>query len=353
MIVLKSVAVILFNFIMYLAFGSFLCIGKREKWSFSLTLAVGFFVYYAAFSLVCLPVMLTYRPLSYLCTLWTIPCALVLIVSAAMFGKKWLKSFSDIRRDISRNRVFWIVFASITTVSVVLSVITYNFTLDAAYYVAGVTTNVDTNMINVYDPFTGNWQDHFELRYAFATYNVLDSVICYITKLPALVETKAVMSATVMLTVNTIYAHISRELFDDHRRALLMYILMTAVNFLFISIYTTSNFLMTRTYEGKSVVGNISVILVFVLYMMLVLKEKDDGLFIKLFSVCLGTATISSTANMVIPAEVCILFVPYAILHKKFSMIPKILACIFPELIMLVAYVLYVKGYYALYTYPR
>ena len=119
---------------------------------------------------------------------------------------------------------------------------------------------------------------------------------------------------------------------------------MTAVNYLFISNYTTSNFLMTRTYEGKTIVGNISLLAVFVLYILLVSGEGTDGIFTKLFILALGTATVSSTANMVIPAEICVLFVPYIILQRRWGMLPKVFACILPELVMMLVYVLYVKG---------
>jgi len=353
MILLKSAVVLLVNLIMYLAFGSFFVPQKDGRRSLAVTLCVGFFAYYAAFAIVCLPFMLTYRPLSLLARIWVIPCVIVFAVSAILYHRSWKAEFVSLSGDIGKNKAFYVTVFVITAITIILTVITYNFTLDAAYYVAQVTTNVDTDMINVYDPFTGNWQDHFELRYVFSTYNAADSVICSLTNLPALVETKSVMSSVVMLIVNILYVYICRSLFDDHKRALLMYILMTVANFFFISIYTTSNFLMTRTYEGKSVVGNVSVILIFVLYMMLVKSEGDINVFLMLFVVCLGTATVSSTANMVIPAQVCVLFVPYALLHKKYGMLPKILLCIVPELIMMIVYVLYVKGYYAIYTFPR
>lgn len=353
MVIIKALAVVLINFILYAAFGSFFCMKKDGLRSAALTVTVGFFAYHALFALFALPVMFTYRPLSLLSTLWCVPCMAVTAASAVIYRKEWIKWAAGFKKEIASDRTFYVAVCLITVLSVALTVMTYNFTLDAAYYVANVTTNVDTNMINVYDPFTGNWQDHFELRYVFATYYVNDAVICQLTHLPALVETKTVMSATVIIMVNALYALICRYFFSDSRRALLMYALMTAVNFSFISIYTTSNFLMTRTYEGKSVVGNISVILIFVLFALLVNGVGQNSIFIALFVVCLGTATVSSTANMVIPAEVFILFVPYAFLKKRWGMIAKIFACVLPELVMMILYVLYVKGYYAIYTFPR
>ena len=350
---MKAAAVLLFNFIMYLAFGSLVCIRKRSDWSLPQTIAVGFFAYYAVFALFSIPVMLTYRPLSLLTSIWCIPCGAVLVISCVLFGRRWLQKLQSIAGSVGKNRYFWIAVVLICAATTALTVITYSFTLDAAYYVAQVATNVDTNMINVYDPFTGNWQDHFELRYVFATYYANDAVICSLTHLPALVQTKGVMCATVMLIVNILYVHICGYFFKDHARALLMYAFMTLTNLMFISIYTAPNFLMTRTYEGKTIVGNISVILIFLLYMMLVKNGGEKGIFLKLFIVCLGTATVSSTANMVIPAQVCILFFPYALLHRKPSVLVRSLACIVPEIAMMLMYVLYVKGYFAIYTFPR
>ncbi len=353
MIILKAALLLLVNFILYASFGSFFEIRRGSKWSLAVTVGVGFFAYYAVFAFACLPVMLTYRPLSLLTGIWTAPCIIVPVISAAVFRKEWVAKFRLIRQDISENRGYYAFVALITAATVFLVIMSYNFTLDAAYYVAGVTTNVDTNMINVYDPFTGGWLDHFELRYVFATYYANDAVVCQLSHLPALVETKSVMSAVVMIIVNMIYAHITRFFFEDRTRALLMYILMVLTNYLFISIYTASNFLMTRTYEGKSVVGNIAVILIFVLYMSMTQDGATTHNIVKLFIVCLGCATASSTANMVIPAEVAVIFIPYAVIKKQLKLIPKVLICIIPEIVMMLVYVLYVKGWFAVYTFPR
>lgn len=351
--ILKALAVFAVNFILYALFGSFFGIRKNDKWSFAVTLGVGFFAYYAIFFLFAIPFMLTYRQLSQLAAVWEAVCALTAVISLIMYGRKWRDKISDMLSGIRDHKMFAVTVIVIASACTLIAVITYSFTLDAAYYVAGVATNVDTNMINVYDPFTGSWLDHFELRYAFATYYVNDAVVCRITGIPALVQTKGIMSATVMFLVNILYVHICRYFCDDDRQAVLMYVFMTVVNFMFISIYTASNFLMTRTYEGKSIVGNISIVLIFVIFMELVKYSGRKGTFLMLFMTCLGTATVSSTANMVIPAEVFVLFVPYALQNRKPKMLIKVLGCIMPELIMMLIYVLYVKGYFAIYTFQR
>lgn len=349
-----AVFVVIVNCILYLAMGSFVTIRRNKPWSLPVTMVVGFFTYYALFFFVCLPIMLTYRPLSLLTYVWVGVVIVALAVAVLLYGKNWLSKGKTILTIMAKDKIIWIVIAIVTIIQVILVATTYHFTLDAAYYVANVSTSVETNMINVYDPFTGAWQDHFELRYAFATYSVYDAIVCKITGLPALVVTKAVMSAMVMLLVNILYVYIARFMCKNNiRQTVIMYLAMVFVNFTFITLYTSSNFLMFRTYEGKSIVGNITIIMIFTLYMIAVRKGTDLTYFITFFMVCLGTATVSSTANMVIPAEVGILFLPYIIKHKKLSMIPKLAICILPEVVMMLMYVLYVKGYYAIYTYPR
>lgn len=349
-----AVLVVIVNFILYLAFGSLLCVSRKKDWSLPVTILVGFFAYYALFSIVCLPIMLTYRELSLLTSVWVVFVAIVMVVSAVFFGKTWLIKIKSLIGEFKRSKGIWIVFGILTLVQIFLVVSTYNFTLDAAYYVANVSTSVETNMINVYDPFTGAWQDHFELRYAFATYSVYDSLVCMVTKLPALVVTKSIMSAVVMLLVNVLYIWLAKFLCKENtKQMLVMYIAMVFINLTFVTLYTPANFLMARSYEGKTIVGNVAVILIFAMYMIAVRKGTDFRYFLMMFFICFGTATVSSTANMVIPAEMGILFAPYVFKHKRFDMIPKLFICILPEVVMMMMYVLYVKGYFAIYTYPR
>lgn len=355
MIILKAVIIVIINLIIYLAFGSIVCGVKNKDNSLLLTMVVGFFAYYALFMIVSTPIMLTYRPLSMLSTAWAVLTAGIVFMSVALFGKVWaIRLKNALLHDIPKHKWFGIVIFAIIAIQILLVASTYNFTLDAAYYVANVSTSVDTNMINVYDPFTGAWQDHFELRYVFATYSILDAVICQLTGIPALIETKMVMSSIVMILVNIMYLWICRFLCKGNlKQFLTMFIGMTLVNMTFITLYTSANFLYTRTYEGKSVVANITVIAIFVIYMLVVRNGMDRNKWIMLFVICLGTATVSSTANMLVPAELFVLFVPYVVRHKTYKMLPKLALCMVPELCMLLMYVIYVKGYFAIYTYPR
>lgn len=353
MIMVKAVLAVVVNLIIYLAFGSFFY-RRSGKRSLILTMAVGFFAYYSLFALAALPIMMTYRPLSLLTGIW-VPFIIVVVLLAAIFKRKQI--VADLTECFARmhsSRRIAIAIAALILVQVVVIVMSYDFTLDAAYYVANVTTSVDTNMINVYDPFTGAWQDHFELRYAFATYSINDAVVCQLTGIPALIQTKTVMASTVVILVNLVYLGIADFFFgEDNRRIMIMMLAVTWINFSFITIYTASNFLVSRTYEGKAIVGNLTLILIFWLYAKLVKGEVIPNYWLMMFAVCFGSTTITSSANMLIPAELSVLFVPYIIKHRDYKMIPKYILMMLPGIVMLLEYVLYVKGYFVVHTYPR
>jgi len=352
--IIAAILMIIVNLILYLAFGSLVMVRKNKAWSLPITMVVGFFLYYGLFALCAMPVMLTYRPLSLLSALWCAVTGLVLLLSVILGLKSWKAKLITVWKTVTEDKTTYIIIGLLIIAQILLVSVTYNFTLDAAYYVANVSTSVDTNMINVYDPFTGAWQDHFELRYVFATYSINDAVICQITKIPALVETKTVMSSVVVIITNVLYLYIVRFMCQDKKgQKAVMFAAMCFVNMTFITLYTSSNFLFTRSYEGKAIVGNIAVIAVFVIYMRAVREGMNKNIFLELFFICFGTATVSSTANMLIPCEVCVLFIPYIIIHKDYKNIWKYILCIMPEIIMMLMYVLYVKGYFAIYTYPR
>ncbi len=350
---LISVLCIIANFIIYLAFGSLITGRKKHReWSLPFTLIMGFFVYYSLFFFFCVPMMLRFQTLTSLAYLWLAVVAVVTVISAVLYGCSWYEKLKELMGKVRRAPVFFGGLILLCLLQVVLVTGAYNFTLDATYYVGNVAASVQTDTMNIYDPYTGLWQDHFEMRYFFATYSMNDAVMCRLTGLHALIQTKTVMTVTVVLLIQLIYYVITEELFgDDHKAALIMQVLMAVVNFTFISIYTTSNFMLTRTFEGKAIVANAVLIIIVYLYMLLLKNHKSARTWWMLFVVCFGSMTISSSANMLVPAMLSVFLVPLVLIRKDWKIIPKYMLCMLPCLAMALMYVAYVKGYFVIHTY--
>lgn len=356
-----SVGMVVFNFILYFVFGMLLCgTGlKDKKVCPGMTILAGFFLYYSLFTLLAVPMVYRWRPFSMLSCAWSITVIVVimcsLLINRKLIGSN-LKQFGDYLKG---NTAFAIGAALIVAIQLIIVVSAYQFTLDAAYYVANVATTVQTNTMNIYDPYSGDWQDHFEMRYFFATYPLQDAVMCSVFKIPALLQTKTIMASVVIILTNMLYCMIGRRLGLKNKGILLMLVFAGVINFYFITIYTASNFLMTRTYEGKSILGNI--VLPGILYLYMKLLEENRGRYwMLLFVLSFGSTVISNSANMLVPAALLVLFLPYCIRlmmkGQKAEAVKsafKVLLCMLPCLLMVFIYIAYVRGYFVFYTYPR
>jgi len=350
--VLKGILLIPLNLIIFYLFGALILHRKNKAVREGLSLIVGFFAYYILFFFVCFPFMIKYRPLSWLVTAW-IPVVLIVVIISAFINRKSFKTSLDkIISECKINKIATIVIIVVLLIQILLVTCTYNFTLDAAYYVSNVTTSLQTNMINVYDPFTGAWQDHYEVRYLFATYSINDAVMCKIFAIPALIQTKLTMSGVVIILVNILYVMIAKCLFKDKKAVAIMVTMMFIVNLTFYTIFTSSLFLLTRTYEGKTIVGNLSIVAIFYIFMLMVSDEEITLPWLSMFIISLGSMTISSSGNMLIPAQLGLLFVPYMFIKKTIKPLPKLILAMMPGVMMVLIYILYVKGVFVFYTYP-
>lgn len=352
--VIIGILAIPLNLIIYYLFGALILRARKRPVNEGLLLIVGFFTYHILFFIVLVPFMIKYRPFSWFVRTFLPILVVVLLLSLIL-------NFSHIKElvikgisFVKREKVISAVILAVILLQVIIVTCIYNFTLDAAYYVSNVTTTLQTDMINVYDPFTGSWLDHYEVRYLFATYSINDAFMCKILSIPALIQTKFTMSAVVIIMVNVLYIMIAKCLFkDDLRGVAIMTVSMFIVNLLFYTIFTSSLFLFTRTYEGKTIIGNLSVVTIFYIFMLLINDEEIHLPWLSMFIISLGSVTISSSGNMLIPATLSLLFVPYMIIKRTLKPLIKYLCCLLPGVVMVLVYILYIEGYFVLYTYPR
>ena len=348
-----AVCLIAFNFILYFLFGSVICASEKREMSLTRTVFAGLFFYYVLFTLCCIPIMLRWRPLHVLTYIWGFVMTVMAVAGAVRARRGAVKAFHKAAAFMAEHKAAFIVIFIITAVFASVILLSYQFTLDASYYVGNTATALQTDTINMYDPFTGEWLDHYEMRYFFATFTINDAVICSILHMHPLIWCKITMAGTaVLLTIMVLYMT-ARRLFGTDMRRIAVFILLAAVADLFmITIYTTSAFLTTRTYEGKCLLANVVLPGMFYIYVCLLEDVKDSRSWLLLFLTALGASALSSSSNMLIPAMIAVTFIPLAILRKDLWVIPKAAACMLPGMILTVIYIAYVKNMIVFYTYP-
>jgi len=348
---LCSLAVI-FNLILYFIFGS-LITGNLQNRRFSATLSVimGFFLYYVMFEAVCLPVMLMKKPLHLLSYIWAGVIIIITIVSFVLHRKRWLGCFKEAVEFVKKHAVFCIVTAVIILLECIIIISCYQFTLDAAYYVGTVSTSLVTDSINIYNPYTGMWQDHFEMRYFFSNYAINDAVMCFLTGMHPLVWTKTVMEGTVIILSDLVLYRLGRELFKgDLKRTGVFMFFVALICFFYSTIYTAQEFFVTRTFEGKTVVGSVIMPLVLLVYIKLLSDHRDRFCWSGLLVISIASIVLSNSASMLFPAALFIFMIPLFFIKRDIGILIKSVIVVMPCLISVLLYVLYVKGYFVIRT---
>ncbi len=346
---------VLVNYIIYFCIGSLaICRLKDKPFSAGQAVIVGFFLYYCLFELICLPMVATWQRLSRLSLIWAILIAILCLISIALNIKIWKTYLGHFIHWVRANAGFVLIVALMLLTEILVIVHSYQFTLDAAYYVATATTALETDMMNVYDPYTGLWQDHFEMRYFFQTYPLQDAVMCRLTGLHPLLWTKRVMEAVSIILSNLVLYQIAKHFFKERYEAIGLFLFFcNLMNFFFTTIYTSAAFFTTRTYEGKTLVGNVVIPLIFWIYLKMQETDRYLRLWLFLLLVAAGAAALSNSANMLVPAAVGIFTVPLFIRKKDWRIIPGAFAAMLPGIVLMAVYVAYVRGLFVLYTYPR
>ncbi|MCR5746647.1 MAG: hypothetical protein K6G03_02970 [Lachnospiraceae bacterium] len=352
--VIAALALVLVNIIIYFLFGCVLCASKKREMSLTRTVFAGFFFYFFLFALCCIPVMLRWRPLHVLTRIWIFVILLLCVIGAVRGIKSCKPDFKSILVYINNNRLAFFGIFSVLAVFAAIVIISYQFTLDASFYVGSVTTALQTDTVNMYDPFTGDWLDHYEMRYFFATFPMNDAVMCSIFHVHPLIWCKITMSAVAIVLTFMLLYMIGRQLFDASAGKLFLFILFASIaNFFMITIYTTATFLTTRNYEGKCLLGNVVLPGIIYIYIMLLKNVKDRRTWMLLFLLALGSPVLSSSSNMLVPAMIGVTILPLAILRKDITVIFKSALCMLPGIILTAIYILYVKNIVVFYTYPR
>lgn len=354
-VTLGSILAIIFNLITYFVFGSLITgLFKKRRFSATLSVIAGFFLYFALFDLFCIPLMLLFRPLSLLSRLWAGAMVFIYIISAVINWKRWRVLFGE-TLDFIKDHPGFCVFAGLLLIAeAVVIIYCYQFTLDAAFYVGTANTSLATDSINIYNPYTGMWQDHFEMRYFFANYAINDAVMCYLSGMHPLVWTKTVMEGVVIILVNLVMYRMGRELFSDDLKKTGVFLFFTVVSsFFYSTIFTTADFFVTRTYEGKTVIGSLVIPMIFLVYIKLLKDHKDSFYWVLLLIMSVGSLVLSNSASMLFPAALGIMMLSLLFIKRDVFILLRSAVVVLPCIASLLSYILYVKGYFVLYTMPR
>ena len=219
-----------------------------------------------------------------------------------------------------------------------------NGSADAAYYVGSVTTNLATDSISSFDPYTGKALDFFNIRYVFSMYPAANAVLCRLTGLHPLVVTKVILCMMTVVLSYLVYAQIGKALLKEKQMVWVLLCFISVVNLNFHTIFSNASFLLTRGYEGKAVLCNI--ILPFLFYLGLRMYQEKNGKRVWLLFFMTGVAAIDLTMSsmMTVPVAMSAVILPNLVRKKRWGQSRLYLLAVLPCVLVLGVYLLGVRG---------
>ena len=343
----KSFLLILVYLVMFISLGSGVLHYCKEKFSFSLALLSGFFSYHLLFSVVALPCILTQQTLTTLMWIW-LPILSILFAFSLWFSRDEL--FFGIPKTVltSLNAHLHspkkLILPSIAAIGVLfilyVSVCSYYVGWDTAFYVRTTLHAVENDSMYTLDAATGQLASSLSLRYALSPFYMSSAIFSRLFDLhPLLIQNLADGCICVLLAFAVIYRFGLLLSDNDHSKACLTVIFAATLHLSHASLFSTSDFLLLRSYEAKAYCAN--VVLPFVAYNLIVLwKMPDKKAHWVLFFLSVAASTaISMSSLFTVPVLVCSCSLIWLI-KRNWYCIRNVILCMIPSMLFLAAYLL-------------
>ena len=204
------------------------------------------------------------------------------------------------------------------------------------------------NYIYTINPNYGRLLDSFDIKHCLATYHMNDAVMCRLFQIHPMIETKTIMVVVITILLNLVYGQYAKFFFKENFRARGLFMgFAFLINLCSYTAYTSSSFVLLRTYEGKAITGAIVAILL--LYWFLQLWEGAETYgWRALFVTAWGAVAISSSALFLVISGIGVFAVLKVWQSKRFREALWCGICMLPAMLMLFCYLVNRLGYLAI-----
>ena len=176
-------------------------------------------------------------------------------------GRKTIKeglNAGKIRKRSIGTRIMWFIVGALFVYMLVMAISCSWFDGDDAYYVAQSVITQQTGTMYSIQPDRGG-STGLDLRHVMAAFTMWISYVSTASGFHAAIFCHTVLPLVVIPITELIYIEIGRKLLGDKYRDLLPEFILFVMLFQVFgstSIYTSETFLLTRTWQGKSMVAN-------------------------------------------------------------------------------------------------
>lgn len=246
----------------------------------------GYIAMWALFELITVPIILTTNDFNHV--VWIFGIASVILASLGVFyavltrKDKWESVSLKLNRNVSDKDEkinqwlaigVWVLFLLLFAFQCYKGCTMAFADGDDAFYIPiSLTSEASGKMYHVV-PYTGETST-LDTRHGLAPFPIWIAFLGAVSGIHTTIIAQVILTVVLLLLCYVIYASIARYLFKNRPEGIPYFMLLVAILHLFgnYSFYTSATFLITRTSQGKAVLGNI--IFPFLLLVLLLLSEE-------------------------------------------------------------------------------
>ena len=338
--------ILIFQVMIFFSFGLlFTRVFHIDTYSITLILLSGFISYFCFFGLIALPMILTSQKLSTLAYCMVTLSSIISIATFFRYRKEWKTFFSHLLTLFAQHHIMLIPLFIVVFLLQMIVFTHIDSSADGSYYIGKVSTDVYTNTMGHYDPYTGSALSELDGRRVLACFPEYNAVIAYFFHLHPLKQAKLIMPQLLALFTLFLYYQIGLQLFSgNHKKADCFVCIGFLLDVYSFTIYTNSTFLLTRTYEGKSILANIILPGMFLCFLMLWNQSNVKFAKIFLFAISLSSCFFSSSSMLIVPIGLTAGLFTWLYKDRKIVNFMFYAMCVLPNFIVCILYFLSSNG---------
>lgn len=326
----------------------------RTKVRISQIYLMGFIFLMAVFQLIVVPVIINapgkFELVVILYSIFQLVLAIcgisLLVILIRKYGNPFKWNQQEERIVTKEAIILWVIAMLLVIFQMVMFVFTQYFDGDDAYYVVQSLLTTETNTMYSIKPYTG-LTTGIDLRHAMASMPMWIAYIARISGIHSTIVAHSVLGLFLIAIIYMIYFQCAVILFGKDRKRIPIMLIFICIMYIFgnVSIYTSSTFMMTRTWQGKSVLANM--VIMTIIWCLLAIFETDEygkeirfGYWITLVGINIVAAMCSTASVFLAPILIGISGLIMAIAKKDIQVILRLLVTCLPLVIYAAMYVL-------------
>ncbi len=273
----------------------------------------------------------------------------VLMIACVLKRTEIVHSYKNIVMEFWKYKFFIVPCIGLVAFLIYFVCVNGQSDVDARTYIGEVTSIVDTGKLSGFSATTGQILQKISLKRSFTMFGVNSAVLCSIFKIHPLIFCRTVRASINIILLTVILFIIFEGIYKNYEEKVEHAImsLMMAQSFLFLfanSIYTSSVFILYRTYEGKAYCSGV-LILIAAYFAVKLCRTNDRRFFGMIFITMVTSMSISASATFITPLAAGCIVCAYIIINRKWKYIIPLFFSFMPNIVYILMGMVGISGF--------